>query len=339
MEFALGLLLGGLVGVIMTVVLQPPLERHWARITARASRMLPRPALKQTVTDLAADGFIQLMAWSPNRPLDRRLHRAIAGDGREEPCLSSQTIQQAREDAGRTIQGTAGSIVGYSVDHGEAGPESRAFVIQVESALYSDGVAFQNLLAEDSHWGVVKECVKALGPGSLKHLPPNTFFIDLTLTTAAGNTLAIRRSAGGVETAKGLWALGACETMAPLPSHPGATPEDLFELAERAAKEELGLDSHELGPIWVSWFGIGRRHGLFCVAHTTTRLAEEQVVSRIEGCYANFEADAFRWIPLTSPELPTLAKNATDDWLPLTRVAARDLTRLRDDLQRNPSRG
>ena len=126
--------------------------------------------------------------------------------------------------------------------------------------------------------------------------------------------------------------------MAPLPNHPGAMPEDLFDLAERAAKEELGLDSHELGPIWISWFGIGRRHGLFCIAHTTTKLAEDQVISRVEGCYANFEADAFRWIPLTSPELRGLAESATDKWLPLTKVAARDLIRLRDDLQRNPWR-
>lgn len=301
--------------------------------------MLPRPPLDKAASDLAADGFIQLMAWSPNRPLDRDLHRAIVGGGREEPCLPSAVLRDAREHARRTIQGTAGSIVRYTVDHGEAGPQSRAFVIEVASVAYSDGVAFQELLAEDSHWNSVRECVKAFGPESLSHLPPNTFFIDLTLTTSSGNTLAIRRSAGGVETAKGLWALGACETMAPLPSHPGARPENLFDLAERAAKEELGLESHELGPIWISWFGIGRNHGLFCVAHTTTRLAEDQITSRIEDCYANFEADAFRWIHVASPELAGLAKHVTHDWLPLTKVAARDLARLRDDLQRKPSRG
>lgn len=31
--------------------------------------MLPRAPLKQKLTDLAADGFIQLMSWSPSRPL------------------------------------------------------------------------------------------------------------------------------------------------------------------------------------------------------------------------------------------------------------------------------
>lgn len=40
--------------------------------------------------------------------------------------------------------------------------------------------------------------------------------------------------------------------------------------------------------------------GLLCVARATTKLAEDQVASRVEGCYANFEADAIRWIPLTS---------------------------------------
>lgn len=341
MDFWTGLITGGLVGVVMAVVLQPPLEDWWRRIRSATRRRLRWLSPHDTVTDeLGVDGFHQLMVWSPARPLDpRRHHSVIAVQDASRIPLVLHGLDATLVDTQAIASGVAGSVVGYRVDHGEAGPASQEFVIEVSEAPYASGMAFQRVLSDDDTWRRVLELVRDQGPDALASLPANTFFINLSLTSREGRTLALRRASGAVATAKGLWTLGSSETMAALPTQPGAAPEDLFALARRAANEEFGLYAYELGPIWFTWLGIGQFHGLFCVAHTTTHLTEVEVIERIGTSYAGFEADAARWLPLDGPELAALGRGENlHGWLPLTRIAARDLRRIRNDLERMPVR-
>lgn len=336
-EFVAGLFLGGLVGIVMTVILERPLQRYWDRLVTRVRRRLsPRSITPQH--GVVADDFIQLMSWSPARPLDPTYHVATSGRtvaNRDQiPIPGLPDLDDLRRD----YRGQAGSIIGYRVDHGEAGRESRRFTIEVDSALYADGMAFQKALRGDAGWEAARRLVTDLGPSSLARLPTNTFFMNLTLTTASGNTLALRRSAGGVATGRGKWALGACETMTEPSELPGSRPEDLFDLARRTAEEEFGLARDEIGPIWVTWFGIGRGHGMFCVAHTSTRLTESTVEQRVLNSHASYESDGLRWIRVDDVEISSLAAAPPDEWLPLSKVSASDLTRLKDDLLRTPTR-
>jgi hypothetical protein len=123
------------------------------------------------------------------------------------------------------------------------------------------------------------------------------------------------------------------------PNLPGETPEDLFDLARRAAWEELGLARRDIGPIWFSWFGFSRTDGLMVVAHTQTHLSRDAVSQRIADAESGFESDGIRWIRVDSDEHKELIKRTPHPgWVDFTCVVAEGAGRMWPVLTSSPAR-
>jgi hypothetical protein len=339
--FFLGAVVGALFGVIATVILQPTVDRHYhALLTALRRRTRSAAPLQ---TDLQDIGLVQLARWTATRPLDPERHSVDLDHS--PPTVYQQwfpTSAWEREKA-RDAESYAGEVcqvTDYSIDHGEAGEESKSFRLKVRPSTYPGGVTVQRLCQQDEYWQPVLQHFRERGGrDTLRVAPDQHFFTALTVTTARGETLAVRRSSSTVATAMGLWSLAACETMAAIPGRPGERPEDLFDLARRAAREEFGLSRQDIGHIWYSWFGFSSTDGLMAVAHTQTTLECADVASRVLDAEGGYESDALRWIRVNSAEHKLLSRRAANPgWVAFTPIVAEGLGRMWGTLSRPPIR-
>jgi hypothetical protein len=95
----------------------------------------------------------------------------------------------------------------------------------------------------------------------------------------------------------------------------------------------------DYGPIWFTWYGFGRHHGQFAVAHVETSLATEVLEEKARNAEAGWEADALQWLPIKGLDIKRLSRVALHDgWLPLTTLAARGLLDIVDWLGSEPVR-
>lgn len=342
MEFAGGILVGALVGVLATVIIQPPLERYYGWMRYRLRRRLVRRR-QPIADDLADQGFLQLLRWTPSRPLDPRYHHVeldLSDSDEGQKWFPIEAWQEASTDAGIHYNGIVSSVTGYSVDHGESGPDSKRFVVTVVPSYYPDSVATQKLLGIEENWNRIREYARRTDGNSLLRTgPKQSFFVALSISTSDGYVLCVRRAIGGVATAHGLWSMGACETMLRPPESPGETPENFFDIARRAAHEEFGIPSPDLGHIWFSWFGVARPDGPMAIAHMEVSLTPEEVNSCLQNAEGAYESDAIRWIKIDSTEFVDLKSGRTQDgWLPFTFLVARGLSNFAHVLQNAPNR-
>lgn len=338
-DFWLGAMVGALFGVPATVFLQPTVERLKNRVASRLHLTLPKTSGGE---DLREIDLYQIMSWSPSRPLDPDRHRVERDYSERSP---QQWFPQDTLDAKvalfrSRVQGEVCEVSDSTVDHGESGEEdAKGFTLRVRPSLYADSLAIPTLLSEIEHWRPVEQRIHRQGIlAALSVAPARSFFVNLTVTTKRGEVLVTRRSAA-TASASGLQCVGVCETMNALPRIAGHRPEDLFDLARRAAWEELGLRPDHLGPIWFTWYGFGRHHGQFAVAHCQTHLTTGEVQDRMRNAEANWEADAYRWIALNSSEFGDLEKlQDHPGWLPLTPVVVRGLRTVWPSLPSTPRR-
>lgn len=341
LAFFAGAVVGALIGLVVTVVAQPPVERWYrvgrAELARRVHRQQPPPS-----QDLEEIGFHQFVSWSGRRPLDPLLHRVHVDRELPGPQAWFEDDQwvACRDEFRSRVPGMVSHVAAYTVDHGEAGLPTRAFELTVRPCAYADGVAVQHLLADDHNWARVRRIFLDRGAReAIRMGPSQAFFVTLTLVTADGQCLALRRASGAVATSGGLWSLGACETMGAIPDRPGCEPEDLFDLAYRAAAEEFGIDRDDLGPIWFTWFGYTRLDGPMAVAHVRTVLSAVECLHRIRDAEGAYEADAIRWLAIDSPDLRQLSSPALHaGWLPFTCIVARDLLAVSKWLAVEPAR-
>jgi len=337
--FILGAVVGAVLGVIATVLLQPSFERWAASIQARW-----RHVRKWSITqpeDLQAIGLIQGAVWSSSRPLDPDRQVVVAEplpEGFEQDWFPPGLWAAALASANEAVFGEVCYVADYRVDTGEAGEESKSFRLTVRPSHYAESLAVQRLCQDDDCW-------RDLGPRLAADLrrelaigPPQSFFVAFTVSTIHGEVLALRRS-GAVATANGLWSLGLCETMKAIPAEPGEEPETLFRLGYRAALEEAGIKRQELGPMWFSWFGFARSDGPFAVAHSRTSLVAAEVERRILDAEGGYESDGIRWIHAQSEEMRKLC-GATEHpgWVAFNPVVARGVSRMEPYLDLRPHR-
>lgn len=339
LEFIAGILLGGVVGVVATVTIQDAVDRAWRRTLSGISRRRGPRGLE--VDDLRSIGLITLTRWSTRRPLDPSRHLAEVDDDpdRAQTWFDDGYLEAEVAAEELFLSGIAAQVTRFSTDHGEGGADSLAFRLWVRPAPYAAGVTVQRLCSQQEHWNRVADLFERDGVGALATAPPQHFFVALTVTTRHGRTLAVRRSAATVATARGLWSLAGCETMQAPVLVPGETPEDLFQLAERAAREEFGLQRTELGPVWFSWFGFSRTDGLMAVAHVRVDLDEDELVRRVVDAEGGYEFDALRWVRVGTPEMRQLATGAAGpDWVSFNPVVAAGIEQMWPALTRLPRR-
>lgn len=352
MEFVAGLILGAVVGVIASVTLEPPLARGYARARQRLNRMTGGWRRSAGVTHLASAqlrdiGLVPALAWSPSRPLDPRNHTVSfdrSTEGRVQSWFPDREWKAAQDSArvgpgGEYLTGNAARLVGYTVDSGEGDKTSVRFDLTVSVAAYSDTVAVQRLASTPAYWGDVLGKLEGGQRAAIHEGPPQSLFVSLTVSTANGFVLASRRSSGAVATGGGLWQLGYNETMSAPSTRPGHEPETVFDLARRAALEEVGLQRDEIGPVWVSWFGFSVSDGPLMVAHTQTTLSQREVEERLQSAEGAYESSDVRWIRVRGEEHDALRVAIQHDgWLLFTPAVARGLWLVANDLNREPLR-
>jgi hypothetical protein len=322
----------------VTVILQPPIERGYYALLAQVRPHVRRRRTRATEDDVAA--AVELNRWSPRRPLDPALHRV-------EVDLEAALPQQwFNEDTWRTeslkdrgsVHGTVCQVMSYTLDHGEAGDASKGFQLTVSPSTYAGGVTVQRLCLEDEQWERVRRLLLEAPSRALRVAPDQHFFVALTISTPEGYTLAVRRSSS-LSTARNAWSLALCETMNAVPSAPGHSPETLFDAARRAAWEEAGLSSDQIGHIWFSWFGFSRTDGLMAVAHCLTNVPQDHVTDSVRNAEGGYEASDLRWLSLKSEEFRSLAQPGSQpDWVPFTNIVAEGLRRMWPTLRLPPHR-
>ncbi|MDV3136823.1 hypothetical protein [Mycobacterium sp. 29Ha] len=325
MEAILLLGAGALAGVLATVFVQPAIERLKHRGTSRVRTWFPT---KAGGYDLQEIYLYQIMSWSASRPLDPGKHR-VQRDTADRPpqeWFPPAILEREVHSIRARVQGEVCEVTDSTVDHGESGNSTKGFTLRVRPSEYADSLVLPRLLADDELWKPLQQRIMRHGIlETLAVAPPRSFFVNLTVSTTRGEVLMTRRSASAASAA-GLRSLGVCETMNAIPMTAGHEPEDLFDLAHRAAREELGLERSDIGPIWFTWYGFGRYHGQFAVAHTQTRLSADEVEVRARSAEAGWEADALRWIDVKGKEMRGLATIAHHEgWLPLTPITAQGL--------------
>lgn len=336
--FLAGLVFGAIAGVVASVTLQPTLEAMWRRIVGylNGARVGEGPA-----EDLQSIGLYQLLSWNRRRPLDPDRHRVTedATPRPEQDWFDPAVLEEMTAEFRSRVNGEVCEVTGHVSDYGEAGEASKSFTMRVRSSQYPDSLAVSTLLMEDSVWSPVSSLFEERGVlDSLRTAPPRSFFVNLTISTRNGQVLFTRRSQSAASAA-GVRSLSVCETMNKIPRSAGHSPENLFELAYRAAWEEVGLSREQLSPVWYTWYGFGRRHGQFAVAHVQTPLSTAEVEACARAAEAGWEADQVGWLPIYGDELKQLSEvRLHPNWLSLTPVAARDLIDIWPFLRDRPVR-
>ena len=145
--------------------------------------------------------------------------------------------------------------------------------------------------------------IQGTGPGDglagvIHDAPPSNIVINVTVLSRTGNLLLLQRA----EKAR-VWPsrfqVGPHETMNWTSA--GEAAESCFDLAERALREEVGLDDPELyyEKIVFSWFGYYLPNAsAYFFAHVRTRLTRHEILERIDSCEGRWEMKDVEWLDL-----------------------------------------
>lgn len=248
---------------------------------------------------------VQLFAinrWSPVRPLrrDRLDMTIIQNRPRQKWCDQAEWRQLADQYKKEGKAGDCGYLVDFEIDHHET-KAGQAFRYSVAHCDYYEHLATVEYLA--NHSEVRSKIWQALQHGQVwdftRSAPPAAMKINVVLVSPEDNFLAIQRS-GSVEHKRGLWTVGPNETMVLKPMRtPGMQAEDLFGLAERCIREELGLEPADYGPVNISWMGYDVSTAQVKVyAQVRSHLPEREIDRRMATAHSVFEAQDTVWVPL-----------------------------------------
>lgn len=326
--FALGVLSG-----LLTNVVWERRRSLWYRLRGgrdRADEVLGFNA--ETV------GLYALNRWSVARPLTRA--------GQQVEHVSERPAQQRFEadEWNRMYQqaeseGKAGDICfvsGFSIDNMESSKNS-LFRLTLSAATYPEYLATARYLA--SHPKERSQLARDLDARKFSEIaatsPPSSVKVCVSVVSPQGNVLAIRRS-GAVEEKRGVWTLGLNETMRSATSvGPGGRGEDLFDLCERALREEAGLEPYDYGDISISWIGFALDTLQMKVfAQVRSHRPERELLELFDSSHSVYEADSRIWIPLKRETLGAITSAWTPDsmgrtWSDSAPVAAQEVWRMR----------
>lgn len=166
--------------------------------------------------------------------------------------------------------------------------------------------------------------------------PPSLIKINVAVLSPDRRFLAIQRSAA-VQTKKGLWTVGPNETMALTAVNlPGRRYEDLFELAERCLREEVGMEPDDYGPVQISWIGYEADTAIVKVfAQVQAKISSAEALGRMSSAHSLYEAQDAAWLPFVSSTLSDIIENWEDGdqagrrWSSSAPLALQELWRMR----------
>lgn len=278
--------------------------------------------------------FFTLNQWSDQRPLDRaRIVQVLGVHSGQTWCRDPdlELIRSQIADPG----GPACSLIDLEIDHHES-DYGRALRVTLAPSLYGDFIAASEYFSRNPE--SVDEVLDRLEREEVRDMiraaPLSVIAVNVTITSADGFLLAIRRSAS-VRTSQNIWTLGPNETMN-LPNLRPGESEDFFRLAERCLREEAGLEPvADYGPIYFSWMGYNVPGALVhLVAHVKANLDHVDVEERLHQSHGAFEADQIAWLRDSRRSLEDIVHNHSLDsqgrrWIDSAPLAAQQYWRMR----------
>ena len=324
----LGFLLGlvsGLIGPVIAKVLSRWYHRLRGRLEFHPSDLVP-DEIK----------FVMLDRWGPARRLrPSDVQVAYDDDPWEQDWCDAAELVHLRgglDDDG----GPAATLRSFSVDHRES-DAGRVLRLTFAPSQYGDLLAVGEYFRR--HPEDVERTIDRLGrdkAGAIAGAPRSVASINVTVTSADGRLLAVRRS-GAVRTSQNIWTLGPNETMAPaLPTSGGV--ETPHELAWRGLREEVGFERDDVLELQMGWMGYNVPGALFhLVAHCRSALRSSEIEAKIRECHGTFEFDQIAWVPAdpkTIREIISSVREGREDtgkriWLNSAALAADDWFRWR----------
>lgn len=284
-------------------------QRRYARRILAPLMERKRPGFG---SDSATLDLYPINRWSPSRPLDRhRLKMQISSVRPETAWMDTAEWQQLVDDLSATASGSTAYLTDYSIDHRESA-SGHIFSYTVCPCTYSEHLGTVRYLEDHPE---IQDVIRAtLSSGQslafARSSPPSIIKINVAVLSESDHFLAVKRS-GAVHAKKGLWTVGPNETMA-LPTHsvPGMPPEDLFGLAERCLREEVGLEVNDYYKMNISWIGHEAATASVKVyAQVRTSLPNDDLVERMNASHGLFEIQDFSWLPLSRGIVADITKN------------------------------
>jgi hypothetical protein len=280
------------------------LRRHMAKLLGTRSDIIG--------FDSSQMGLYPINRWSLNRPLERhQLIMRITSERPEQRWLDASAWNQIAQDLSNDFDGETAYLIDFSIDHRES-KKGAAFQYTVTPCRYNEHLATVQYLAENTD--SIKRIENTLASGEIlrfaQSAPPSLIKINVALLERDNYFLGIKRS-GAVVAKKGVWTVGPNETMKfPDQVVPGDAVENLFGLAERCLREEIGLEATDYGDINISWIGYDVTTAAVKVfAQTTTHLSAQQVEEYMASAHGIFEAQEVAWLPLNRRTLTDIIRN------------------------------
>jgi hypothetical protein len=239
--------------------------------------------------------------WTYSHQLHRsRLSMTVAPQRPRQRWVDEIVWKQLVEEFARANAGDIAYLIDFAIDHRES-ERANIFHYTVAPCDYSEHLATVQYLK--SHTDAQSRIRQALRSGSIlefaRTAPPSSIKINVAVLNANARWLAVQRS-GSVQTKSGLWTVGPNETMKLSRAiAPGTRTEDLFGLAERCLREELGLEPADYREVNVSWMGYEAETACVKVfAQVATRLSELEIAECIASAHSLFEMQDYLWLPL-----------------------------------------
>lgn len=281
-------------------------------------------------------GFYAVNRWSPARQLTpERLETIVVETRPKQTWFDEERWQEIADELAPKHSGRLCYLTDFEIDNHES-EGSLSFRIHLARCGYHEHKATEQYLKEDAAARLA--LTEALDQGRARDVarsaPPSSISLKTVVVSPSGKFLAVKRSAA-VDAAPGLWSLGPEEAMkVPDYIEPGRG-EDLFALAERGLKEELGLDPEHYGQINISWLGYYVPLAkIAVVAQVKTRISERAVTERLNSSHSVFETETHAWLPLKRDQLMDIIENPSGDaegrrWTDGSPLAAQELWRMR----------
>jgi hypothetical protein len=283
-------------------------------------------------------GLYPINRWTPVRRLEpHRLRMVVESRRPGQKWFDQEELQHYVDEISLEHDGNTAYLVGFTIDHRESrlGEE---FCYSVTPSRYSEHLATVRYLRV--HPDVLERIKNTLSAGSMAEFaqtsPPSLIKINVTVCNKDNQFLALHRS-GAVYAKKGLWTVGPNETMRlEDTSVPGSKNEDLFGLADRCLREELGLEPEEYGGVHFSWIGYeAETLSVKAFAHVVMTISDSDFAERLSGAHGLYEIQGYTWIPLAGDTVRDIITNwRTGDanqrkWSSSAPVALQELWRMK----------
>ena len=272
------------------------------------------------------DILIPLHSWSFKHPLLPKRTRIIQ---KTRPDSTEFIKNQEEYDTyveTFKLQNYTGDIsycVGYNVDH-QDNRYGENFELMVANCDYSEALASGKYLTGHPD---VKEQIRAMvnnDPQSYFRMAiPSDIFLNLIVVSEFGNLLVLRRSKS-VASARGLWCLGAYETMEQYHESTAHGDPDFHALAQRCLEEEFAISQIEreadnrivqrYKSIFISSISLSLSHAGMLVTGIVRleNITEGEVIQRIsKSAHSKYEHDDVRWLPYNHKEIKKFVENGT----------------------------